>query len=95
MTQRMISCPFCIHLHPRKEGDLSRKCDAFPQGIPDEITFGLAHHTVPWPGDNGIRFEAKDGWEYLTPTLESFDEQASAREQVAADQAAQLAGETV
>lgn len=33
------------------------QCDAFPDGIPDDILFGF-DHSEPYPGDNGIRFEA-------------------------------------
>ena len=32
-------------------------CDAFPDGIPDEIAYGDNPHTSPFPGDNGIQFE--------------------------------------
>jgi hypothetical protein len=33
------------------------KCDAFPDGIPDEILSGDNDHTEPYPGDNDIQFE--------------------------------------
>lgn len=32
-------------------------CKAFPDGIPDEISYGTNLHTEPYPGDNGIQFE--------------------------------------
>jgi hypothetical protein len=56
-------CGGCAHLH----GDLrDPKCDAFPDGIPHEITLSKSDHREPFPGDNGIRFEPKDakaaGW---------------------------------
>ncbi|MGB9866725.1 MAG: hypothetical protein ACPLPR_02300 [Bacillota bacterium] len=35
-------------------------CDAFPQGIPDDIFFEYFDHRKPYPGDGGIRFEPKD-----------------------------------
>lgn len=32
-------------------------CEAFPDGIPDEIAYGNNPHTQPFPGDNGIQFK--------------------------------------
>ncbi len=32
-------------------------CTAFPDGIPEEITYGTNDHTKPFPGDHGIQFE--------------------------------------
>lgn len=34
-----------------------RTCDAFPQGIPNDVLVGRFLHTRPYPGDNGIIFE--------------------------------------
>lgn len=72
MTTVMISCPFCIHLH-QENRDLPT-CDAFPGGIPSVIVFGEMHHTEPYPGDNGIRFDPRPGFENLTEEFERLDE---------------------
>jgi hypothetical protein len=32
-------------------------CEAYPDGIPDEIAYGDNLHTSPIPGDNGIQYE--------------------------------------
>jgi hypothetical protein len=47
-------CFDCIHF---KKASLT--CKAFPEKIPDEIFWKRGDHTVPYPGDNGIQFEAK------------------------------------
>jgi hypothetical protein len=49
-------CIFCRHL---REGTV--RCDAFPEGIPDDILFSLRDHREPYEGDRGIRFEVKPG----------------------------------
>ena len=42
-------------------------CAAFPDGIPNDIFWEYADHRLPYAGDRGIRFEAKDadGAEYV------------------------------
>jgi hypothetical protein len=35
-------------------------CDAFPNGIPDEMLTGENKHTRPEKGDNGIQFKPLD-----------------------------------
>jgi len=35
------------------------RCEAFPNGIPEEIAMGGNPHKRPYPGDNGIQFEKK------------------------------------
>ena len=47
-------CTACRHL----DRDAGRKhaCNAFPEGIPDEIWTNRYDHHDPYPGDNSIRF---------------------------------------
>ena len=51
-------CIFCRHL---REGQV--RCEAFPEGIPDDLLFALRDHQEPYEGDRGIRFELKPGEE--------------------------------
>jgi len=46
-------CSFCKHM-----GGAKRKCAAFTGLIPLPIWLGKNDHTEPYPGDNGIQFEA-------------------------------------
>lgn len=48
-------CHSCKHWH---EGTLT--CDAFPGGIPVGFFTGRFDHRKPYPGDNGIRYEAAE-----------------------------------
>jgi len=45
-------CNDCIHVR-----DNGYECDAFPDGIPNEILTGEIDHHKPHPDDNGIQFE--------------------------------------
>jgi hypothetical protein len=49
-------CTFCKHWDVAP----GRKCKAFPAGIPMEIWMGEVGHSAPYPGDNGVLFEALD-----------------------------------
>lgn len=63
----MMTLPLCFeckHLVPKTERDgKPSTCAAFPDGIPREITLSKADHRLPYDGDHGIQFEAKEGGE--------------------------------
>lgn len=48
------NCSYCKHL--RRDGSYS--CLAFPSGIPPAIWNNDKNHNLPYPGDNGVVFEA-------------------------------------
>jgi hypothetical protein len=47
-------CLNCKHFHQGGEG---LTCDAFPEGIPDDILTTDVEHRKPYPGDHGMQFE--------------------------------------
>ena len=47
-------CAACAH---HIDGTLA--CTGFPGGIPQPILAGRRDHRKPYPGDHGIRFEAR------------------------------------
>lgn len=53
---REIDCTRCKHFD-QINFVAGLYCDAFPEGIPDDIARGEVIHTKPYPGDHGIRFE--------------------------------------
>lgn len=53
MVSTTPMCIFCKHLLPEK----GFKCQAFKDGIPDEIFFGVKLHYKPVFNDTGIQFE--------------------------------------
>lgn len=50
-------CIKCMRFH-EDNGD-HFTCDAFPEGIPDEIVLGGFNHNRPFPGDHGMQFVAR------------------------------------
>jgi hypothetical protein len=59
-------CDACEHCHTAAEDareDAPPTCDAFLDGIPDKIWSGGFDHRAAYPGDAGVRFEQKPGWE--------------------------------
>ena len=59
-----VQCMQCKHLLPFPEGAIIPVCVAFPDGIPRKISERKYDHRNPFPGDHGIRFEAREG---ITP----------------------------
>ena len=53
--QPIIQCWKCKHYRGPAGGET---CAAFPDEIPDAILMYEHDHRKPYPGDNGIRFEA-------------------------------------
>lgn len=63
VTPIPVQCASCKHyrgLKPVGEWDTQQVCDAFPDGIPEELLVGDVDHRKPYPGDNGIRFEPEE-----------------------------------
>jgi hypothetical protein len=55
MTYEIQSqCVACAHLNRTAQ---SATCEAFPEGIPQDILANGHDHHNPYPGDSGIRFE--------------------------------------
>jgi len=52
-------CMHCMHFHGGEEyfEEPYVSCEAFPEGIPDEIFEGENMHEEAYPGDKGLRFE--------------------------------------
>ena len=55
---KIFQCSFCVHLRRKPREEMTHHtCDAFPDGIPDEVGHNRFIHIKPYPGDNGILFE--------------------------------------
>jgi len=55
----MPMCLVCLRFNRESWAD-GFTCAAFPEGIPADIFGEYADHRLPYAGDHGIRFEAKD-----------------------------------
>lgn len=55
---KLPQCALCRHFNT--ENPSEQNCTAFPDGIPADILHNRFDHTAPYPGDAGIRFEARD-----------------------------------
>ena len=49
---KVSQCFDCVNKHQGSVG-----CNAFPDGIPDDILDNSFIHTEAYPGDNGIRYQ--------------------------------------
>jgi hypothetical protein len=54
-------CYYCVHFVDTTEFGKVPTCAAFPNGIPVRILDHGFDHRKPYKGDNGIRFESRDG----------------------------------
>ena len=61
LTMDYMQCSWCKHELPPREGKREHRCLAFPEGIPCELSDNQHIHTEPYPGDNGILFELREG----------------------------------
>lgn len=51
-----LRCLHCKHYHWTEKKNI-QSCEAFPDGIPEDIFMNHINHNAPYPGDNGILFE--------------------------------------
>lgn len=75
------TCDSCAHLKTTPNPDHTGEspytmeimfCPAFPDGVPEDIYPGGFDHRLPYPGDNGIRFELKSGREEALQAYERW-----------------------
>lgn len=54
-------------------------CEAFPERVPREIYLGQFDHRRPYPGDNGVLFELREGGERSLTAYENSVRRAQER----------------
>jgi hypothetical protein len=57
MTIGLSQCAFCKHFD--RTQPTRNVCNAFPNGIPDDILWNRQSHAEPVDGDGGIVFESR------------------------------------
>jgi hypothetical protein len=63
-------CMWCTRRHQERVFGQPATCDAFPEGIPDEIWKSQFDHRNPHPGDQGLQFDPKEPGD---PPFDAFD----------------------
>jgi len=66
-------CVFCKHYELRSAVEGEPACAAYPDGIPEEIYEVRKSHLVSQPGDHGIQFEARPGFEPMGEMFARID----------------------
>lgn len=75
--RRPSICDSCARLQQRSNPEARTSldrwlpyCDAFPDRVPTEIYLGGFDHRAPFPGDNGIRYQLREGKEKVLAAYE-------------------------
>ena len=55
--------PMCVVCARLRDSEQGFACEAYPDGIPEQIIDGKWDHRLPQPGDHGLQFAPRDGAE--------------------------------